>query len=68
VNIPVNFEYFNAAVMFGGVTRTLHRNLYAALPEDQRAAACVKCGRCDEKCPQSIEISSLMDQVDAELG
>ncbi|MDP6044689.1 MAG: aldo/keto reductase, partial [Phycisphaerae bacterium] len=68
VEIPLNFEYYNAAVMFGGVTRTLHRNLYAALPENQPASACVQCGQCDEKCPQSIAISGLMEQVDKELG
>ena len=68
VEIPVNFEYYNAAVMFGGVTRTLHRNLYAGLPESQRAAACTQCKECDEKCPQEIAISELMQGVHDELG
>jgi len=68
VEIPVNFEYYNMAVTFGGSARSLHRNLYAALPEDQRAAACVQCGQCTEKCPQSIAIDELMPQVVEELG
>ncbi|MBL7220190.1 MAG: aldo/keto reductase [Phycisphaerae bacterium] len=68
VEIPVNFEYYNAAVMFGGVTRTLHRNLYAGLPESQRAAACTQCAECNEKCPQGIAISELMPVVHEELG
>ncbi len=68
VNIPVNFEYYNAAVMFEGSARSLHHNLYVGLPDEQKASACVKCGKCDEKCPQSIEISSLMGRVDAEIG
>ena len=68
VEIPVNFEYYNAAVMFGGTTRTLNCNLYAGLPESQRAAACTQCGQCDEKCPQEIAISELMSVVHKELG
>jgi len=68
VEIPVNFEYYNAAVMFGGVTRTLHRNLYAGLSESQRASACTQCGECNEKCPQGIAISELMGIVHQELG
>jgi len=68
VEIPVNFEYYNAALMFGGTTRTLHRNLYAGLPEAQRAAACTQCGECEEKCSQEIAISELMPVVHKELG
>jgi uncharacterized protein len=68
VEIPVNFEYYNAAIMFGGVTRTLHRNLYAALPDGQKASACSQCGQCEEKCPQSLAISQLMGDVCTELG
>ncbi|MDP6543843.1 MAG: aldo/keto reductase [Phycisphaerae bacterium] len=68
VEIPVNFEYYNAAVMFGGTTRTLHRNLYAGLPEAQRAAGCTQCKQCEEKCPQKIAISELMPVVREELG
>jgi len=68
VEIPVNFEYYNAAVRFGGTTRTLHRNLYAGLPEDKRATSCTQCAQCDEKCPQEITISELMPVVHKELG
>jgi hypothetical protein len=68
VDIPVNFEYYNTAITFGGTARTLHRNLYAGLPETQRASACTQCEQCDEKCPQSIAISQLMSDVDKELG
>ena len=68
VNIPVNFEYYNAAVMFGGNAKSLHRNLYAALPDDQKAAACTQCGQCEDKCPQALAISQLMGDVRGELG
>jgi len=68
VDIPRNFEYYNAAVMFGGTTRTLNRNLYAGLPEDQRAFGCTQCAECEEQCPQQIAISELMPTVHKELG
>jgi len=68
VQIPTNFEYYNAAVTFGGTTRSLHRNLYASLPEDERAFACTQCAACEDKCPQQIAISELMPTVNEELG
>jgi len=68
VNIPLNFEYYNAALTFEGNARQLHRNLYAALPDDQKAAACTQCGLCEDKCPQSLAISQLMPTVVKEIG
>ena len=68
VEIPVNFEYYNAAVMFEGNARSLHHNLYVALPDGQKASACTQCGQCEEKCPQSIAISQLMSEVHKEIG
>jgi len=68
VNIPLNFEWFNQATVYGGASVTLCRNLYASLPEDQRAAACVRCGTCEARCPQGIAIGTLLERVAAELG
>ena len=68
VNIPVNFEYYNAAIMFEGNARSLHHNLYVALPDEQKASACTQCGQCEEKCPQGIAISQLMGDVHEEIG
>lgn len=63
VNIPLNFELFNNATLFKGSSKTLCRNLYAGLPESERAQACEQCGTCEERCPQGIEIGKLMKQV-----
>jgi len=68
VHIPTNFEFYNAAVTFGGTARSLNRNLYASLSEHERASACTRCGECEEKCPQQIGISELMPTVHEELG
>lgn len=63
VNIPLNFDLSNQAKVYQGNPITLCRNLYHGLPENQRAAACESCGRCEELCPQNLEISSLLGQV-----
>lgn len=68
VNIPLNFELFNNATVFKGSSKTLCRNLYIALPESERAAACEACMTCEEQCPQGIEIGELMKRVADEFA
>ena len=63
VDIPVNFELYNESTVFQGSSVVLCRNLYHSLPESQRAAACEACRKCEELCPQSIDISRLMTDV-----
>ncbi len=69
VDIPTNLELYNDAVAFksNANARSLCRNLYAGVPEDQRAAACDDCKTCEPKCPQSIEVSSWMPRIHDEL-
>ena len=62
VQIPVNFQLMNDATVFQG-SSSLCRNLYHALPESERAAACEACGHCEELCPQDIDIAQLMQKV-----
>jgi len=64
VNIPLNFELYNESTVFQGSSVVLCRNLYLGLPESQRAAACQACGNCEELCPQGIDVSKLMPDVD----
>jgi predicted aldo/keto reductase-like oxidoreductase len=62
VNIPRNFELYNQAVMHGNAT--LSKALYNwHMLEGERAAACIACRECEEKCPQQIEISEWMPKV-----
>jgi len=67
VDIPTNLELYNDAVAFKSNALSLCRNLYAGMPEDERAGACDDCKTCEPKCPQSIEVSSWMPRVHDEL-
>jgi predicted aldo/keto reductase-like oxidoreductase len=67
VNIPVNFELYNNAAVFKGSSLVLCRNLYNSLPETERAGTCAECGRCQEKCPQGIEIGKMMRRVEEQF-
>ncbi len=63
VNIPINFELYNQATVFKGSSVVLCRNLYASLPEAERASSCQECRSCEEKCPQQIPISETLGTV-----
>jgi hypothetical protein len=66
VNIPGAFEHFNYAHLYGDVAdaRFKYRN---RLTEEERAAACLECGTCEEQCPQKIATSEWMPKVAALL-
>jgi predicted aldo/keto reductase-like oxidoreductase len=53
VNIPLVFEVYNDAMMYGDEQG---RMAYAWVSEEERADLCVECEECLEKCPQQIEI------------
>lgn len=54
VEIPTIFELYNQYKLEND--RKAFDEQYQKLPEDARAQACVKCGRCVKKCPQKIDI------------
>ncbi len=64
VDIPGNMHLYNASTVFGGNQKGLSTALYRGLLETKRAAACVACGECEPKCPQSIPISEWMTKID----
>lgn len=63
VAIPQNFMLLNQVRMHGGGVAGLNRNLYAQMPKDKRADACVGCHKCEERCPQHIAISDWLARV-----
>lgn len=65
VDIPRNLALHNE-VKGGGVL--FHMKLvYDEMPEKQRASACIHCGACKKKCPQSIDIPHLMTEIAEEF-
>lgn len=67
VDIPRNFELYNDGAIHGnaGVPRFYYS---AFVPEAERAGACIQCGECVEKCPQTIDIPGWMPKVHGVLA
>jgi uncharacterized protein len=55
VNIPLNFSLYNDLFMFKDAEINLLR-YNEMLPPEQRASACIECGKCEEQCPQHLQI------------
>jgi predicted aldo/keto reductase-like oxidoreductase len=67
VDIPLNLELYNAALMYGDLSASRFR-YERFVPADERAGACTGCKACEEKCPQKIRISEWMPKTAALLG
>ncbi len=72
VNIPVCFELYNSLHMSGNADEA--KFLYAVMlgvtlsvGEPEFASRCVQCGKCLEKCPQHLEIPTILESVVEEL-
>ncbi|HUT32308.1 MAG TPA: aldo/keto reductase [Planctomycetota bacterium] len=63
VAIPENFQLLNHVRVLGGSVANLNRNLYRQMPKEKRADACVACGKCEERCPQHIQIADWLARV-----
>jgi predicted aldo/keto reductase-like oxidoreductase len=67
VDIPRVFVLYNEAVAFNQLS--LNRNIYrGVLSKSEQAGACTRCGECEERCPQRIEIRDWMPRIHRELG
>ncbi len=72
VNIPLCFEEYNNLYLSGNADET--KFLYAArlgsvlsVGEPEFASRCVQCGECLEKCPQHLDIPTILESVVEEL-
>jgi predicted aldo/keto reductase-like oxidoreductase len=72
VNIPFCFEDYNNLYMSGDANGTKFH--YAArlsgvlsVGEPEYASRCVQCGECIEKCPQHLDIPTILESVVEEL-
>lgn len=62
VNIPECFNRYNMAFMFDDLEKA--RSTYPVfLKPEARASVCVKCGACEEKCPQNLPIREHLESV-----
>ena len=62
VNIPECFNRYNIAFMFDDVKHA--RETYSIfVRKNTEASLCVKCGACEEKCPQGLPIRKLLADV-----
>ena len=62
VNIPECFNRYNMAFMFDNLEQA--RATYPVfVKRGARASVCVKCGACEEKCPQNLPIRDHLDAV-----
>ena len=61
VDIPRNLAILNQTK--AGGKQFYAKLIYDAMPEDERASACVECGACLKKCPQKIEIPKHLKEL-----
>ncbi len=66
VNIPGNFRLYNETIMFEDVEGG--RQTYRWFESQKMSAAfCIECGECLSKCPQKLQIPSLLKKVHSEF-
>lgn len=62
VNIPENFKYLNLASIYDNV-KEQKKSYNSYLNKNEKASNCRKCGKCEEACPQNIEIRKMLEEV-----
>jgi predicted aldo/keto reductase-like oxidoreductase len=67
VAIPHNFEIYNQGAMYNDHEHARHE-YKVGINDDAKAALCLQCQECEDKCPQKIRISDWMSVVDEVLG
>ena len=69
VGIPGSFNALNFYNLYGDMTEALDQeDFYVKGKGFQFASACIKCGACEEVCPQHINIREQLENVVATLG
>ncbi len=65
VNIPGCFSHYNDFYMYGDPEKNdpKRSGYYSMIGPKQRASNCIKCGKCEEHCPQNIAIREELDKV-----
>ena len=61
VDIPGNFSLYNKAKLYDKFEE--NKEKYQKLDDQKKAANCVRCAKCEEACPQNLEIMDLLEEV-----
>lgn len=61
VDIPGNFRLYNLAQVYG--LNAWAPDQYRKMEPAKRADACTKCGACEPKCPNNLQIMQQLEQV-----
>ncbi len=62
VDIPLNFSLYNDMFMFKDPQINIFLYNEMISPE-RRAAACIECGKCEERCPQHLQIQEALKVI-----
>lgn len=65
VNIPANFDHWNKYAVYGDKENSIKR--WADFNDEEKAKNCVKCGECEKKCPQKINIRDDLEKLQKEM-
>ena len=63
--IPDLFACYNDQKVFDGVSRQWHYNVNTK--NNGKASDCIKCGACEDICPQHLKIRDLLEDVAKEF-
>ena len=61
IHIPEIFAVMNVYKMYGDLKEA--RNAYSWRTQGEKASACLKCGQCEDACPQHLPVMSLLEEV-----
>ena len=65
IPIPDLFACYNARKQFKDWNSSMYYNIYTS--ENGKASSCVRCGQCEEVCPQHLHIRELLEKVSKEF-
>lgn len=66
VNIPQNFKIWNQYHMYMNIGG-LNWMWYNEIGQEEKAEKCIKCGKCEQVCPQRIAIRDNLSEMDREI-
>ncbi len=66
VNIPRNFRIWNTYHMYENYN-TVQWNWEHEIPDSEKAKNCIKCGKCEQQCPQKLAIREDLAKAQCDL-